>query len=159
MIRAVAIIAAGIACMVLLAPTARSGTRLVPPTSFVEGALCVHAGWHYTSHRPRPGLRPDYWLFGHGYWRTWKLPYGTGSEGEGSWSGVVGSLYGGGMSFTVGTWNEAAGYSHGSVPRVSSTYSIARQPPSVQIVATWLIVRKRGHWGDWPQTSRACGLR
>jgi len=143
----------------MLAPVARSGTSQVPARypapAFVEGALCVHSGWHYTSHRPSRSSRPEYVLWGHGYWRTWK----TYGNGEGAWSGVVGSLYGGGMSFTVGTWNEAAGYSGGSVPRAGSTYSIASQPPRVQLLATWLIVLRRPSWSDWPQTSRACGLR
>lgn len=98
-------------------------------------------------------------LWHHGFWRTWKLPYGIGSEGEGSWTGVVGSLYGGGMSFTVGTWNTAAGRSRGSVSYAGSTSSIAGQPPAVQILAAWFIVSVRGNWLDWPQTSHACGLR
>jgi hypothetical protein len=62
------------------------------------------------------------------------------------------------MSFTVGTWNTAADRSHGSVPRASSTYAIAKQPAAVQLLAAWFIVSVRGNWLDWPQTSRACGL-
>jgi hypothetical protein len=63
------------------------------------------------------------------------------------------------MSFTVGTWNRAARLSR-SVPFVSSTYAIAAQPPRLQLLATWLIVRQdRGSWHEWPETARACGLR
>jgi hypothetical protein len=136
-----------------------SGARAAPPGRFVEGALCVHSGWHYTRHRVH-GQPPEYVLWRHGYWRTWDVPDTlAGGSGEGGWTATSDPRYGGGMSFTLGTWNEAAGYSHGRVPRASSTAGIAGQPPLVQILAVYLIVRARGHWGDWPNTSRACGLR
>jgi hypothetical protein len=149
-------------CYLLAAPVARARTAPTHPSpSFVEGALCVHSGWHYTRHRPHRGARPDYWLWGHGFWRTSDVPdYLAGGSGEGGWTGVVGSLYGGGMSFMVGTYNRAAGLTHGTVAYVSSTYGIAARPPREQLLATWLIVQQDGgSWGEWPQTSRACGLR
>lgn len=140
-----------------LAPTARSGT--FPPPSFVESALCVHAGWHYTSHRVR-GVKPEYVLWGHGYWRTWDVPdRESGGSGEGAWTATSNPSYGGGMSFMVGTWNRAAHRARG-VPVVASTYAIAQQPPRVQLLATFAIVTQdRGSWSEWPQTSWACGLR
>jgi hypothetical protein len=141
------------AFVLLLAPTARTGTRAVPPTSFVESALCVHSSWHYTSHRPTRSSRPEYVLWRHGYWRTWK----TYGNGEGAWSTV--NSYGGGLQFTLGTWNNAARWSGGSVPHASSNWEIAKQPPRVQILAAFFAVMHRGNWGDWPNTSRACGLR
>lgn len=123
-----------------------------PPTWFVEDALCVHSGSHYT-HTRQHGP-PEYVLWGHGYWRTWK----TTGNGEGAWPTV--NSYGGGLQFTLGTWNRAAGLSHGAVPVASSNSSIAAQPAAVQILAAWLIVTQDdGSWREWPNTSRACGLR
>ncbi len=158
MIRAVALIAAGFACMVLLAPTssARSGTR--PSVAFVAAALCVHSGWHYTSKRPHPGARPEYVLWHHGFWRTWDVPDTLkGGSGEGGW-GTVNS-YGGGMQFTLGTWDNAARWSHGLVPYAGSNGAIAKLPAAVQILAAFFVVLHRGSWDDWPNTARACGLR
>jgi len=124
-----------------------------PTVQFVEGALCVHSGWHYTSHRQHG--QPEYVLWGRGYWRTSK----TWSNGEGSWTGTVGNLYGGGMSFMVGTYNRAAGLSRGAVAFVASTSGIAARSPAEQLLATWMIVQQDGgSWREWPQTSRACGL-
>lgn len=146
------------ACLALLAPTARSGTRTAPPTWFVEQALCVHSGWHYTSHRIR-GRAPEYVLWQHGYWRTWDVPDSiAGGSGEGGWRTVNG--YGGGLQFTLGTWNRAAAMSAGAVPFAMSQSSIAAQPPATQIYAAFLIVRQDGwSWREWPNTSRACGLQ
>lgn len=128
----------------------------------MEQALCVHSGWHYTSHRPgRSGklrVRPEYVLWGHGYWRTWDVPDSiAGGSGEGGW-GTVNS-YGGGMQFTLGTWNNAARWSGGTVPYATSNSAVAKQPPRVQILAAYYAVRHRGNWDDWPNTARACGLR
>jgi hypothetical protein len=121
------------------------------PSWFVEQALCVHSGWHYTSHRIR-GAAPGYVLWGHGYWRTVDVPdYVAGGSGEGSWSGVVGGLYGGGLSFMVGTWNAAG------APFVGSTSDIAAMPPSVQIEHAYRVVHRDHSWAEWPQTARACG--
>lgn len=119
----------------------------------------MHSGWHWTSHRPRRGARPDYVLWRHGFWRTSDVPDSiAGGSGEGGWSTVNG--YGGGMQFVVGTWNRAAALSGGRVPFASSQSSIAAQPPGVQILAAWFIVRQDGwSWREWPQTSRACGWR
>ena len=143
--------------MVLLAPVARSGT-FAPPTGFVADALCVHSGWHYTSRRPHRGSRPEYVLWHHGYWRTWDVPDTiAGGSGEGGWSTV--NSYGGGMQFTLGTWNNAARWSAGLVPYAGSNAAIAGQPAAVQILAAFFAVRHRGDWGDWPNTARACGLR
>ena len=125
-----------------------------PTVAEVSAALCVHSGWHFTSRRVR-GVAPDYVLWHHGYWHTWHVSSGSG---EGSWTGTVGGLYGGGMSFEVGTWNTAAGYSHGRIPRVRSTSDIAAQPPRVQIQAALYVVAHDGDWREWPNTARACGL-
>lgn len=122
-------------------------------TAQVEAALCIHSGWHYT-HRWVRGERADYFLWGHAYWRTYDVPdYLAGGSGEGEWGGVVGSLYGGGLSFTVGTWNRAG------APYARSTYDIARASPKEQIRRLLVIVRQDGgSYREWPQTSRACGL-
>jgi hypothetical protein len=119
----------------------------------VEAALCVHSGWKYTSRRPSRSARPEYVLWHHGFWRTWK----TYGNGEGAWNTV--NSYGGGMQFTLGTWNNAARWSGGLVPHARSNSEIAQQPPRVQILAAFFAVQHRGNWGDWPNTSRACGLR
>jgi hypothetical protein len=110
LIRFLASFAAAAAALILVLPSRAGGS--VPPPWFVEQALCVHSGWHYTSHRVR-GRRPEYVLFGHGFWRTWDVPDSiAGGSGEGGWSTVNG--YGGGMQFTLGTWNNAARWSGGS---------------------------------------------
>lgn len=97
-------------------------------------------------------------LFGHGFWRTWDVPDSIkGGSGEGGWSTV--NSYGGGMQFTLGTWNNAARWSGGQVPYASSHSAIAQLPPRLQILASFFVVMHRGSWADWPQTSRACGLR
>lgn len=117
----------------------------------------MHSGWHWTHNRIR-GRSPEYVLFGHGYWRTWDVPDSiSGGSGEGTWNVVNG--YGGGMQFLLGTWNRAAGLSHGLVPYVSSQSGIAMQSPATQILAAWFIVQQdSGSWREWPNTSRACGL-
>lgn len=132
----------------------------MPPPSFVVQALCVHSGWHWrpaTSGADR--RRGEYWLWGRVYVRTADVPDGVkGGSGEAAWDEVNG--YGGGMQFLVGTWNRAADLSHGVVPRVSSEAAIAGQRARVQIHAAWLIWLQDGRsWREWPQTSRACGLR
>lgn len=91
-------------------------------------------------------------LWGHGFWRTWK----TSSNGEAAWDEV--NSYGGGMQFTLPTWNNAARWSGGLVPHASSNAAIAQQPARVQILAAFFAVTDRGDWGDWPNTARACGL-
>jgi hypothetical protein len=141
---------------ILIAAIAVELAKAAPPRSFVEGALCVHSGWHYTSRRQHG--RPDYVLWHHGYWRTWDVPDSVaGGSGEGGWHTV--NSYGGGMQFTLGTFNTAARWSGGLVPYASSNAAIARLPAAVQILAAFFIVSHRGSWADWPQTSRACGLR
>lgn len=129
----------------------------MPPPSFVAQALCVHSGWHWTTSRPRRRARPEYHLFGHWWWRTWDVPDSwAGGSGEASWDEV--NSYGGGMQFTLGTWNRAAGLSRGAVPYASSNSAIARMPVATQIYASWLIVMQDGSWREWPNTARACGL-
>lgn len=124
----------------------------VPPW-FVPQALCVHSGWHYTSRRPSKHARPEYRVAGRWWWRSTDIPDSSqGGTGEGAWNATSDARYGGGMSFTIGTWQEAGG--HGS-----STSSIAAASAEEQIYRAYVIVRKRGGWGDWPWTSRACGLR
>ena len=145
---AIALLAAGVA------HKARAQGWYVPAW-FVDEALCVHSGWHYTHARPAHGGAPEYVLWGHGYWRTWDVPdVEAGGSGEGPWNGVVGSLYGGGMSFTVGTWQRAGGYAR-------STYDIARASVAEQIYRAYrIVVGQDGRsWREWPQTSRACQLR
>ncbi len=144
---AIALLAAG------LAHKARAAGWRVPP-AFVEQALCVHAGRHYTA-RWYPGARPQYALFGHVFYLTHPgyddIPHGpAGADGEGPWSGVVGGLYGGGLSFMVGTWNHAGGAAR-------STYDIARASVAEQIYRAFVVVTRDGNWREWPQTSHACG--
>lgn len=158
----ISIVIAALIVVAAAAHRACAGVSVRPPARFVEQALCVHAGRHYTSHRYR-GAQLQYRLFGHGYYLLHPdyddIPHGpAGADGEGSWTGKVGSLYGGGMSFMVGTWNRAAELSHGAVPYASSTSAIAAAAPAVQIEAAYLIVVQDHHsWGEWPQTSKACG--
>jgi hypothetical protein len=137
--------------MVLLAPVARSGTSTShPPAWFVADALCVHSGWHYTARRMR-GQRPAYVLWRHGYWRTWKLPYGPGSNGEGSWD-AANYGYGGGMQM------DAAFQGRYGSEFLARYGAAGRWPVAVQLLVAWRGWIVQG-WGAWPNTSRACGLR
>lgn len=122
-------------------------------------ALCVHSGWHYTLASTRRQRRhPDYAIDGRLYVRTWDVPDSVrGGAGEAGWDEV--NSYGGGMQFTLDTWNRAADLSHGVVPRLRSNAEIAGQRARTQIYAAWMIVRQDGSWREWPQTSRACGWR
>ena len=125
---------------------------LRPPIRFVADALCVHSGWHFN---PFGHGRPDYILFGRRYWQAWDAP----GNGEGGWHESSGS-YGGGLQFTLGTWNRAAAMSRGMVPYARSTLDIAAQKAGTQILAAYLVVQSdHGSWSEWPNTSRACGLR
>jgi len=65
---------------------------------------------------------------------------------------ILNPPYAGGMQFTLGTFNEAGGHA-------ASLYEVSRRSPAEQLYRAYVIVRKRGHWGDWPNTSRVCGLR
>lgn len=136
---------------------ARDGFPL--PAWFVPQALCVHSGWHWSSARPFRRARPEYRLAGRWWFRTSDVPDAiAGGSGEGSW-GDASSTYGGGLQFMLGTWNRAALLSHGLLPVVGSTAGIAQQSPAAQMYAAFLIVQQdRWSWGEWPQTSRACGL-
>jgi len=67
----------------------------MPPRQWVEAMLCVHSGWHYTSHRQHGS--PGYVLWGHGYWRTWK----TTGNGEAAWD-AANTGYGGGLQMDSG---------------------------------------------------------
>lgn len=139
---------AGAILALVLATSAHA--RAVPET-FVEQALCVHSGWHWTAHRVKR-QRPEYVLWGHGYWRLDDVPDRlAGGSGEGSWTGTVGNLYGGGMSFMVGTWNSAG------APYVSSTSQIAAMPVKEQIKHAYVVVSRDHSWSEWPSTARACG--
>jgi hypothetical protein len=133
--------------VLLLTPTARSGTRQIPPRSFIEGALCVHSGFHYTSHRPKPSSRPDYVLWRHGYWRTWK----TSGNGEGSW-GAHNYGYGGGLQMDA---QFQANYGSEFLARYGPA---GLWPVHVQILVAYRGWLRQG-WGAWPNTSTACGLR
>jgi hypothetical protein len=131
-----------------------------PPAWFVSQALCVHSGWHWRPARTRAERRRgEYWLSGKVFIRLDDVPDGiAGGSGEAAWNEV--NSYGGGMQFTIGTWNRAAGLSRGAVPYASATSAIATMPARVQIFAAYLIVRSDGgSWREWPQTSRACGYR
>ena len=131
---------------------ARSGTYGHVPSTFVRDALCVHHGWHYTNRRPSKRARPEYVLFGHGYWRTWDVPdYLAGGSGEGPWN--------------------ARNYGYGGGLQMDSTFQrnygaefLARYGPAgnwpvpAQLLAAYRGWLRQG-WGAWPNTSRACGLR
>lgn len=142
------------------ASAARSSDQWAVPAWFVPQALCVHSGWHWSSHRPAPGARPEYGLAGRWWWRTTDIPNGQyGGAGEAAWNEVNG--YGGGMQMLLSTWNRAADHSGGRLPRLSSNGAIARMPVVAQIFASYVIVVivDHGSWHEWPLTSRACGLR
>jgi hypothetical protein len=136
---------------------ARASTSYPTPASFIPQALCVHSGWHWSSRRPSPGARPEYRLAGRWWFRTTDVPDAiTGGSGEASWDEE--NSYGGGMQMLVSTYNvQAVPRSHGRLPYARSVSDIARLSPAAQIFATWLIVHVSG-WGQWPYTSRACGL-
>lgn len=116
------------------------------PSSVIEGALCVHSGWHFTSHRVH-GQRPEYMLGGRGFWRTWNVPdYIRGGTGEASWH--YRGMFRGGLQWTYGTWQRAGG-----------SGDPASASPGEEIYRLWRIVRRNGgRWSDWPNTARACGL-
>lgn len=99
-------------------------------------------------------------LWGHAYYLVHEgyddIPHGPiGADGEGGWPATSDPRYGGGMSFTLGTWNRAGR------PYASSTYDIARASPLEQIRRSYVIVVRQdgGDWREWPNTSRECGLR
>jgi hypothetical protein len=140
-----------VACFAAVAARASPIPKSAPPPSFVVDALCVHSGWHYATHGEGS---PDYVLWGHGYWHTYQV-----GNGEGGWTATSAPGYGGGLSFEEGTFNRAAGLSHGVVPYVGSTYQIATLSPVIQLYAMWMIVQQDGgSYREWPMTSRACGL-
>lgn len=100
-----------------------------------------------------PGENPEYLLWGHGYWRTTDVADSiAGGSGEGGWTATSDPRYGGGMSFTLGTWNRAGSY-------YSSLSAVAQAAPQEQIRRALAIVAQDRSWGEWPTTSRACGLR
>lgn len=133
------------AYLLLIVVAAARAARVVPPTWWIEGALCVHSGWHYTHIRQRGPA--EYVLWGHGYWRTWK----TYSNGEGTWD-AHNYGYGGGMQMDS-TFQSNYG----------SEYLATYGPAGHWSVSVQLIVAYRGWlrqgWGAWPNTSKACGLR
>lgn len=66
---------------------------------------------------------------------------------KGKWNG-----YYGGWQFTLGTWRHADALLHRhDDPQWSA--------PWVQLWHVWAIVTADGNWREWPNTSRACGLR
>lgn len=143
---ATTILAVTLALAITAASSAQSNH---PPVSFVEQALCIHSGWHFTSHRLR-GKPAEYVLWGHGYWRTWNVPDTTrGGSGEGSWTANTGNGYHGGFQFLTSTWQRAGG--RGAAEQAS---------PSEQIYRAWMIWRShRGSWSEWGWTKDACGYR
>jgi hypothetical protein len=141
-------IAAAVTALTLTATTQAAPSTTAPPATVIAAALCIHDGYHYATHW-QPGTHLTYTLYGHGFWRTTK----TWSNGEGSWTGTVGSLYGGGLSFTLGTWNRAG------APYASSVQAIAQASPTEQIRRLVLIVAgDGGSYREWPTTGRACNL-
>ncbi|HUO69414.1 MAG TPA: hypothetical protein VMU39_01450 [Solirubrobacteraceae bacterium] len=122
------------------------------PAWFVPQALCVHSGWRYSSQRPTPHARPEYRLAGRWWWRTVRV-----GSGEAAWDEV--NAYGGGMQMLVSTFNRAAALSHGRLRAARSNADIASRSAGEQVYAAFLIVRADGDWREWPNTSRACGLR
>lgn len=163
-------------CLLLLALTVTSvaSARAKPPrwpvpVGFMEEALCVHSGWHYQAARTWPERRalgrryhhgPDYWQGPVAFYRTTDVPDGIrGGSGEGAWNNVN-SLYGGGLQFMLGTYNRAAGLAKGKLPYAASKADISRLPAAAQVYAAFMIWRQDGgSWREWPETSRACGLR
>jgi hypothetical protein len=163
--RPLALLTAVVAAAAILATNAASARNpWKVPVSFMEQALCVHSGWHYQAARNWPerralhrryGGQPEYWQGRVAFYRTTDVPdTWAGGSGEGGWPGVVGSLYGGGMSFMLGTWHRAGG-------KGDSVADIAAASPFEQIFRAYVIVvrQRPGHpsWGEWPQTARACG--
>lgn len=142
-IRHVALIAAAVAALTFSLSARAAGH---PPVWFVEGALCVHSGWHYTHHRVKH-RRPEYVLWRHGYWRTWK----TYGNGEGRWD-AANPPYGGGLQMD-GQFQ--ANYGSEFLRRYGRA---GRWPVAVQILVAYRGWLRQG-WGAWPNTSRACGLR
>lgn len=136
-------------------PSAHIGTAVthtihveaIPPTLFVEQALCIHSGWHYTARR-RHGA-PEYVLWHHGYWRTWDVPNSErGGVGEGSWTASTGNGYFGGLQFLWSTWTRAGG-----------TGDPSKASPAEQIYRAFVIWRSHGgSWSEWGDTRTACGL-
>lgn len=107
--------------------------------------MCVHSGWHYSGHRQAG--RPDYVLWGRGYWRTWRAP----GNGEAGWD-AANYGYGGGLQMDS---TFQAKYGAEFVGRYGPA---GRWPVSVQMLVGWRGWLVQG-WGAWPNTSRACGLR
>lgn len=138
----------------LAASVPANGTPQSPPPSVVAEILCIHAGLRYVPHPAWHGERPEYVLWAHGYYRAHRyddVTGGPGPNGEGGWTATSDWRYGGGLSFTLGTWHSAGGAGN-------STADIARAPPSEQIYRAWIIYRMRGgRWTDWPNTSLSCG--
>jgi hypothetical protein len=146
--------------LAIAAPADAGRARGYPiPAWFVPQALCVHSGWHWSPHRQRPGQRPEYRIAGRWWFRTVDVPDSiSGGSGEGAWTAASG-LYGGGLQLMLGTYNRAAGLSHGRLPVLSSNAQVAALSPAAQMYAAYLIVRQdRGRWSEWPWTGRACGL-
>jgi hypothetical protein len=139
----------------LAAATRPPSRRWLVPARFYPQALCVHSGWHYRRAWSRRDKRRAGYRFGP-FWfiRTWDVPDSiTGGSGEGGWD-AVSSTYGGGMQFMLSTWHRAGG-------RGYSAAAIAAASPAEQIYRSYRIVHGQdgGSWGEWPNTSRACGLR
>lgn len=133
-----------------LATSAHANTTH-PPVWWITDALCVHSGWHYTSHRIKH-VAPGYVLWGHGYWRTWDVPDNIkGGSGEGGWDADGG--YGGG-----GLQMDSVFQSKYGPEFLARWGSALRWPVWAQLVAGYRGWKVQG-WGAWPWTSRACGLR
>lgn len=161
---ALTVVAAGLALALPASSPARAPSlppSISPSPQFVADALCVHAGRTFTPGWVR-GSPAVYALFG----RVYRLRHpdyddvvsGPAPNGEANWSDA--GSFGGGMQFMVGTWNRAADLSGGILPHVRYTAEIGNRPVWEQVLAAWLIVRQDGgSWGEWPNTSRSCGLR
>lgn len=130
------------------AKSAQSRHHFLVPASFYPKALCVHDGWHYRRVWKPWQIRHATYRFGaYGFVRTWK----TWSNGEAAWD-EHSSSYGGGLQFMLSTWHRAGGAAY-------TTWQIASASPREQIYRMYRIVRQdNGSFGEWPNTSRACGL-
>lgn len=128
-----------------------AASHAAPTAGWVDDALCVHSGWHYTHNRVR-GHPPDYVLWGRGHWRTWDVPDDvSGGSGEGGWD-AANPPYGGGMQMDY-TFQSSYGSEY-----VRALGGAGNWPVRVQIIVAYRGWLRQG-WGAWPNTSRACGLR
>jgi hypothetical protein len=67
---------------------------------------------------------------------------------------IVNPPYAGGFQFMLSTYNRVGGRDAGSLS------DLASHIPNEQYFHAWLVWKQDGgSWREWPNTSRACGLR